>query len=85
MRRIDDLPSGKYLLELLTEERGGKSTLRVSSDRGGRLTGGAPRRILRVIGSAEEVEDERWESQASPGARFSAEVRGVGSVSLKRV
>lgn len=85
MRRIDDLPIGEYELELLCEERAGRAALSTLSNRGGRLTGGASRRIFRVVGTSEEVEDEHWQTLASPGARFRAQVSGVGAVTLTRL
>lgn len=82
MRRLDDLPPGTYELELLREVRtpDPKSPL----GEGGAYKLGVARRVLRVIGTSEEVEDDRWETIASPSARFRAEVKGVRSVTLAR-
>ena len=83
MRRIDDLAKGTYELEVLREERtqSANSSLNTATRW---PPGGISRRILRVVSTSEEVEDARWESQASPGTRFEARVLGFGDVVLKR-
>ena len=83
MRRLDDLAPGTYELELLREVR----TPDPRSPRGPRGTSpntGVLRRILRVVSTSEEVEDTRWESRASPSARFVARVEGPCAVTLAR-
>lgn len=83
MRRIDDLAKGTYELEVLREERvqSASSSLNPGS---AWPPGGVSRRILRVVSTSEEVEDARWESQASPGTHFEARVAGFGDVVLRR-
>jgi hypothetical protein len=83
MRRIDDLAKGTYELEVVREERtqSASSSLNPAS---AWPSGGVSRRILRVVGTSEEVEDARWESQASPGTRFEVRVNGFGEVRLQR-
>jgi len=84
MRKIDDLAKGTYELEVLREERTQGSGSSLSPLRAW-PAGGVSRRILRVVSSSEEVEDARWETQASPGARFEAKVSGFGEVALRRL
>ena len=92
MRRIDELPAGSYELELLRECAGGRG----SSGRThgapqpcdaqlAREAGGGPYRVLRVIGTYEEVLDTTRDTIASPGARFRARVQGLRDVSVRRV
>lgn len=84
MRRIDDLAKGTYELEVLREERTQGLGSSLCPVRAWPL-GGVSRRILRVVGTSEEVEDARWASAASPGARFEAKVTGFGEVALRRI
>ncbi|MET0339637.1 MAG: hypothetical protein ABW252_01475 [Polyangiales bacterium] len=83
MRRLDDLPPGTYELELLREERAPdpKSSL----GEGGAYKIGVPRRVLRVVSTSEDVEDDRWITQASPSTRFRAKVKGVRDVTVTRL
>lgn len=82
MRRLDDLARGTYELELVRELR--TPDPRSSLSPGGGFQLGLPRRVLRVLATSEEVEDARWETHASPSARFVARVVGPGEVRIER-
>ena len=82
MRRLDDLARGTYELELVRELR--TANPRAASSSEGAFQFGSARRVLRVLATSEEVEDARWETQASPSARFIARVTGPGEVIIER-
>jgi hypothetical protein len=83
MRRLDDLPRGTYELELVRELRTADASSSLSP--GGAFGAGVARRVLRVLATSEEVEDNRWDTLASPSARFRARVGGVGDVVIERL
>jgi hypothetical protein len=88
MRRIDELGQGTYDVEILREGLRSDALAKGASERDVQLAreaGGGRFRVLRVLGTGEELLHTGSETEHSPGARFRVKVRGTRELSFARL